>query len=849
MADLNIATRFEAAVELDPNAPAVRTRHRQVTFEELNDLANRVAWHVLENVGRVDDPITTVYRDDISLIAAMLGVVKTGNVVLPIDAGDPTERMLTLIERARSSVILADEVIGRTLELPHHDPLGPGVGPTGSGNPLVEIDSDDPAVLIFTSGTTGTPKGVLRGHHGFDTAFAGGGSWSVGPGSRVSLLPSLAFTSGIGAVFTALLSGATACRFDPKMEGIHRLGTWIRTEEITHLWVGPASLRRMLDDTDPHERFPTVRVVYASGAPLLRRDVELFQRHFSEDCVMINSLAMTETGIVARYIIEKDTPIDGDVIPVGYPMEGVRVFLIDEDGREVEAGQTGMIHVESPYLVSGYWRDPDMTARSFVPHPSGGEGTVYRAGDLAIEDDDGRIRLVGRTDDRIKIRGYSVDLLEVERSLAGLKPIRDAIVVDREIRGESRIVAYFVPERKRRVPTTSDLRESLAKVLPEHALPSTFVPLDAIPLTARGKVDKKALPDADAARRRRRRSRKASDDLERALVDIWEGVLGLEPVGVDEHFFDELAGTSMQALRVFAQIARRLDLDLAPTTLLAAPTISSLAAVIRAGGGSRRQSSLVPVRREGSRTPFFCVHGGGGGAFFVRDMAVHLDADRPVYGLQAGGFDGVPTPYRSVEEMAARYLAELQTVQPRGPYLLGGLSLGGLVALEMAQLLERQGDRAELLVMLDTHLPSAGDGDMRLAEGGHLQRMSRLGVWGKVRYLVSGVWRRLNDYRRIAQVAVWTRAGLTLSDRLRDFHFWRMGSRASKSYRPDAYDGAVLFVASRGGADRRRDQWEPLLRGPFEIVEVDAPHDDLVIEPSVQLVCAELEKGFDAARV
>jgi thioesterase domain-containing protein len=220
-------------------------------------------------------------------------------------------------------------------------------------------------------------------------------------------------------------------------------------------------------------------------------------------------------------------------------------------------------------------------------------------------------------------------------------------------------------------------------------------------------------------------------------------------------------------------------------------------------------------------------------------MAKHLHPDRPVYGLQVPGFDGVPMGYRPVEELATRYLAEVQTVQPHGPYLLGGLSFGGLIALEMAQLLDRLGESTECLVLLDTHRPTDSDIPRR-SEGTHLQRIRRLGLLGKTRYLIAGMRRRLNDYRRMALIQLRMRTGRPLRGSLRDFHFWRM-------CRPEGYAGQVLFIASRGRAERRRNEWDAFLHDVVDLVEIDAEHDDLVVMPWIREVCEHLETGFEQA--
>ncbi|MGH8870842.1 MAG: alpha/beta fold hydrolase, partial [Acidimicrobiia bacterium] len=335
------------------------------------------------------------------------------------------------------------------------------------------------------------------------------------------------------------------------------------------------------------------------------------------------------------------------------------------------------------------------------------------------------------------------------------------------------------------------------------------------------------------------------DDVERTLVEIWEQILGIKGIGIEDHFFDELAGTSIQGLQTFAELATRLDLDLAPTTLLSAPTIAELAKVIRDGAGTPRYTSLVPVRPTGTKTPFFCVHGGGGGVFFVRDIANHIPEDRPVYGLQAAGFStGTPGVYRPVQEIAARYLAEIRDVQPHGPYLLGGLSFGGLVAYEMAQQLLDQGEKTAVLTMLDTKLWQLAEEDPDDPKR-HLKRMSEMNVGQKLWYVIGGIGRRA--YRKFRQIRVMMslRAFHRLPKNLRKFHYFPLFSQATREYYPGPYPGDALFISEKDSQEEQTQNWTPLIQGGIEMYEIPVGHFDLVVEPHVGILTGYLVDAFD----
>jgi amino acid adenylation domain-containing protein len=839
----SLADAFEAQVALRPTAPAVRARGVEITYEDLNARANTVGRAVLERIGQAQMPVCVAVGDDIGFIAAMFGVIKTGNILMPLSLDDPPGRIRAMIERAGTPLIVADrERIGRLDGL---HPEGVEFLPIGddtagaSENLGLRIDPSGPATLMFTSGSTGEPKGVARPHR--DWAYdAPHGPVYAGPGDRLSQLQPPSFSPATGNIFKAMLTGATLCRFDPKVGGVHRLAAWISDEGITMLKMGPSLMRRALEDLPYGTDFSTVKVLVTAAAPLLHSDVELFRRYFPRDTLLVNTLATTETGVVSQYVIDWDTVVEEGVVPVGYPEDGVEVFILDEKGSEVPPNGTGILHVAADGMAEGYWRDPEQSRAAFVPHPKDPGRIVYRTGDLATRRPDGCLLYVGRSGDRVKVAGFAVDLAEVEGALSALAPVKEAVAIPVEAEGDTRVVAYVVPQDPEHLPSARALRGLLADRLPAYAVPSTFVVIDAMPLTSRGKVDRRALPSPTRTTTQGR-SAPPTDELERSLVEIWERVLGMEPIGVDDHFFDVLGGTSMQALQVFAEIARRLDRDLAPTTLLRAPTIAELADIMRLGRGNPRQISLLPIRTEGTLPPFFCLHGGGGGAFFVRDIATLVDPDRPVYGIQAAGFDGVPPPYRPVEELAARYLAEIRAVRPDGPYVLGGLSFGGLVAFEMAQQLVQQGSEPPPVVMLDTHLPSDADLPGYEDPHRHVQRMRSLGPRGALVYLVGGIWRR--SVHRWRRMRVWLRlrTGRRLSVPLAEFHFWQLHSRASRQYRPNPYPGSVLFIASEGLGSKRRQQWGPLVDGSLELIQVSVAHLDLHLKPGVDEMRGTLE--------
>jgi amino acid adenylation domain-containing protein len=845
---------FEKQVEIGPNRPAIRSGTDEASYDQLNRLANRIANAIIDRLGTEQEPVAVAMVDNVSLLAAMTGVMKANKILVTLSPIDPPERRDQMVRRSEAPLLITEPKWVAKAGLPEIDgievlslpDLEPGLS---EENPGIEIDPDSYARLLFTSGSTGEPKGVLKSHW-VDALWARSEWARFTDQDRIAMLYAPSFAAAPSSITAALLNGGTLCLFDIEGMGLHRLGSWIKDEGITYIGIVPSFLRRFLESTPEGITFPSVRMVTLGGEALLKGDVDLYKRYFSDDCVLLNVMAATETDVMTRFVVDKDTVIDEPVVPIGYPDEGVELVIVADDGTIAGPGEPGMLYVESPRLAPGYWHDPENTAAAFVPDPRGGEGVAYKTGDLAMIREDGILVYLGRGDARVKVRGYGVDMTEVQRALLAMPAIKEAAVIAKDTDGDdARLVAYLVVDQDAPSFSREEIRAFLKDRLPAYAVPGMFVKLDHLPVTERGKVDTKALPDVDLiGPSHSNEPAPPRDDLETDLVQIWERVLKTRGVGVKDHFFDDLGGTSIQGLQVFAELASRMERDLAPTTLLRAPTIEQLAEEIRNGAGELSAASLVPVRTGGDKTPFFVVHGGGGGIFFVRDIANHIPPDRPVYGLQAEGFDGTPSGYRPVEEIAARYLSEIRAVQPNGPYLLGGLSFGGIVAYEMAQQLERQGENAELVAMLDTKLIWETEEEAYDPKR-HAKRMKEMTLGEKTGYVLGGIWRRFYRQIRVWSVQITLRTRQRLPKSLAKFHFFPLFARAMRAYQPEPYDGEIIFISEKGQREVQEREWAPLIQGPMEMHEIPVGHFDLVVEPHVGVLAGYLVDAFDRVEV
>ncbi|MDD1633793.1 MAG: AMP-binding protein, partial [Methylococcaceae bacterium] len=434
--------------------------------------------------------------------------------------------------------------------------------------------------------------------------------------------------------------------------------------------------------------------------------LKLWQRSPLKSIRLLNAYGPTETTITATVFEVAFRPGDARMeerVPIGRPLANRAIYILDPHGHPVPIGVSGQLHIGGAGLARGYLNQPDLTAEHFIldPFRAAPGARMYRTGDLARYRSDGNIEFLGRVDNQVKIRGFRIELGEIETVLRRHPAVREAVVLAREdTPGEKRLVAYLVAEC-----AADEVRRFLKDTLPAYMVPAAILLLDALPVTPGGKLDRRALPAPDRFRPELERAFVAPrDDLEVQLAHIWEEVLGVRPVGVKDNFF-ELGGHSLLAVRLFALIQKRLGRQLPLTAVFQGATVETLAEVLRQPGAPGPRSSLVAIQPGGGRRPLFLVHPAGGHVFPYVRLAHCLGREQPCYGLQARGLEDGQDPHTRIEDMAAYYIQGLQTVQPTGPYLLGGWSMGGVVAFEMAQQLHAEGQQVALLALLDGRIP------------------------------------------------------------------------------------------------------------------------------------------------
>jgi amino acid adenylation domain-containing protein len=710
--DVCVHHLFEAQVERTPDAIAATFEELQLTYQDLNRRANQLA-HYLRRRGVGPESLCGIFVErSLEMLVGILAILKAGGAYVPLDPEYPQERLSFMLEDSCSEVLLTKQRLvkrlqGHTAQTICLDSEWKIISGEKEENPQTVIHGQNLAYLIYTSGSTGKPKGVMIEHRSLANYLCWcTNAYSLAGGCGSPVHTPLGFDLTVTSLLAPLLAGKRVLLL-PEEKGVTALADSLRNkQDFSVVKLTPSHLELLGQMLKPEEASGGTRA-FVIGGEALRAETLAFWRTHAPEVKLFNEYGPTETVVgCSVYELKNETQVT-DTVPIGRSIPGLEIYLLDEELQTVPLNAHGEIYIGGKGLARGYLSRPDLTAARFIPHPFSMEpgARLYRTGDSARLLPDGNLEFLGRIDRQVKIHGYRIELGEVEARLLTHEAVREATVLAREgVSGEKQLVAYVVL-REQSKPSQRELRHYLEERLPQYMIPATFVLMNKLPLTLNGKVDERALPSPEFVRDELEQEYIAPRTaIEQRLVEIWSEILGVRQVGIKDNFF-ELGGDSLLAVNLLVKIHEVFGKNLSASILIREATIEYLAGIIASSSGMEFWSTVVEIQAGEAQTPFFLVHDIGGDIFGFGPLARLIGTDQPFYGLQARGLDGIQEPFTQMEAMAAYYVEEIRKMQPEGPYLLGGYSLGGVIAFEMAQQLCNQGHQVAFLAVLDEPAP------------------------------------------------------------------------------------------------------------------------------------------------
>lgn len=828
---------IEEQIEKAPDSVAVIAEPERLTYRQLNERANQLAHHLQKSGVGPDVLVAVCAERSLELVIALLAILKAGGAYVPFDPEYPKDRLETMLRDANPPVVLTQaHLLDRLPEGANSifflDRDWPSLSSESTENMPPTASGKNLAYAIYTSGSTGKPKGVPNVHEGIVNRLLWmQDMYQLTQKDRVLQKTPFSFDVSVWEFFWPLLTGATLVMARP---GGHRdpayLVNLIAEQEITTLHFVPSMLSIFLESSGL-ERCRSVRQVFASGEAL---PFELQQRFFERLGAELHNLyGPTEAAVDVTYWRCRSNS-EQSIVPIGRPIANTKIYILDGNLQPVPIGVSGELHIGGIGLARGYLNRPDLTAEKFIPDPfSEAPGArLYKTGDLARFLADGNIEYLGRIDHQVKLRGFRIELGEIEAVLGECAGILQAAVIVREDNpGDKRLVAYVIAAPGKQVDV-ENLRTALKDRLPEYMVPSRFVLVEAFPMTTSGKVDRKALP-APPLERGGASLVAPRNELESKLASLFSRVLSLTSVGVTDNFFD-LGGHSLLAGRLLAQVKEATGRQIPLSALFRGATVESLARLIEQESEAGSDPVIMEIQHgESDRLPFFAIVPPGEESLGYAMLARHMGPDQTVYKIQ--GHTPVThgkRPY-SEEEMLAltnEYVAAMKSVQPRGPYCLGGLCDGTHIAEQIVLKLESQGDEVGLFAIFDTWV-------LQHSQNRWLWKLSYYGQRLREMKKLS-VGERLASYKRVAENKVQNLVGSKSARTDWQHAYWPEDFTPARFRAP-----VILFKRPKQPfyyIDDPQMGWGKRSATGVEIHEVDFSHVEILREPHVRIFGKDL---------
>ena len=712
-ADKCVHQLVEAQVERTPNAVAAVFNGKSLTYHELNQAANQLARYLVAKGVRAGSLVAIFMDRSLNMLVAVLAIIKSGAAYVPLDPAYPRDRLSFMLSDSSPTVVLTQQKL--LDQLPPDasnatciDTAWDDIAKQSGENIQTAATRENLVYVIYTSGSTGKPKGVCLPHR----ALANLIFWQLDhshllPGSRTIQFTSLSFDVSFQEIFStwcsggALVSISESLRRDP-----YALLRFLREENIARLFLPFIALQHLAEMAQEEENLPghLLEIVTAGEQLQVTRQLIAFFRRMPQ-CSLYNHYGPSETHVVTSFQLT-GTPDTWPTLPaIGKPIANTQIYILDPFLSPVPAGVSGELYIGGVSLAKGYLNRPELTSERFVADPfaSAPGSRLYKTGDVARSLPDGNIECLGRSDHQVKIRGFRIELGEVESALAQHHAIGQAVVVVREyVPGDKRLVAYLVPAAEGL--DIAEVRRFLAKSLPEYMVPSSFSILPAFPLTPSGKIDRRSLPLPSPEVRNRADVILPRNQQESLLASIFQKVLNTDSVSITDNFFD-LGGHSLLAARMLAEVRKATGREIPLSALFRGPTVESLSQLLDEHENASEPLALEIQHGDTSHLPFFAIVPPGEESLGYAMLARHMGSAQTVYKIQghAPVLDGSrPHTNEELQKLAEEYVDAMQSVQPHGPYCLGGLCDGTHIAEQIVMTLESQGEDVGLFAIFDT---------------------------------------------------------------------------------------------------------------------------------------------------
>ncbi|OSX98878.1 non-ribosomal peptide synthetase [Bacillus mycoides] len=822
---------FEDQVDRTPDAVAVVDENQQLTYRELNEKANQLA-HYLQKCGiGTESLVGLCFQRSVEMIVGLMGILKAGSAYVPLDPSYPESHLRYILEDTGIQILVTNKVsqgwIPEEVETVCLDRDQAMISQENTLSPICKVTGENLAYVIYTSGSTGNPKGVMVQHHSVLNLSYGLQkevfSHRAHDNMRVGLNASIAFDSSVKQLQMLLYGSSlyiisTEVRSDPQ-----KFVSYIRENKLEMFDITPSLLQLLIDEglLEKNDSVHVPSKVLVGGEAIMP---SLWEQLVENDHIhFYNVYGPTECTVDATcYRIKKDSKR----VTIGRPLPNVQAYVLDEKLLPVPVGVTGELYIGGAGLARGYLNRPELTLERFIPHPFNEGERLYRTGDLVRYLADGHLDYLGRIDNQVKIRGFRIELGEIEANLESHPSVKEAIVLIREDQpGDRRMVAYVVGEG-----SMHEWREHLKRQVPNYMIPAHFIEVDAIPLTTNGKVDRKALNSLTIQRESTFSTPIIPrDEIEYQLITIWQDLLQLEDIHVNDDFFN-IGGHSLLVIKLISKVREKFGKEIKVPALIKNPTVEGIACLIRENHRMEESLSVLVPLQESEKRPFFCVHPFMGNVLCYIQLARLLKDHCSFYGLQnplveKEGMNGL-----ILSEVVQLYIEEMKRAQPEGPYRLGGWSLGGAIAYEIATMLRNQGEEVEVLVLLDTKVPSERDyktEDEMLSY--ILEHFIHIELVDQEEELVHQ--QDMLVEQLIVEGVLPPDANLTNLKQIINAHRKCLNLMAEHDLTP--YFGEVIYFSAEEGKELFTD-WKPLLKGRVNMYSVPGSHEEIVASPAVE---------------